>query len=370
MTDAVSFNYLMRGQLEHLSHNGYQLTLICGGNFEQLDKLNERKVGKIKYIPFSRKINIFNDICCLFKLWFFLLTHRFDSIVYSTPKAVLLASLSSFFSISKHRVCLFRGRVYENHNGYKFKLFSYLDKLAIKLSSKVIFISSSLREQYVKDGLIIPSKAKLVANGSSNGIDTNFLVNLDNYSLEDIKKVINYKEDDFIIVFLARHCVDKGFEQWFDIINNLNGVVNLKFVSAGAIEDEQCKKMVESLTGKENYFYLNHLDSIYPLLMIADLHLFLSHREGFGNVAIEAAVSGVPTIAYDVTGVRDSVNYKSGKLFPFLETKAIAEEIRVLSVEHCIEDKFQSSEMRDWAVDNFEQKYVWSEYEKVYSGKV
>ncbi|MEZ9482502.1 glycosyltransferase [Vibrio splendidus] len=370
MTDAVSFNYLMRGQLEHLSHNGYQLTLVCGGNFEQINKLNERKVGKIKYIPFSRKINIFNDIFCLFKLWFFLLTHRFDSIVYSTPKAVLLASLSSFFSISKHRVCMFRGRAYENHKGYKFKLFSFLDKLAIKLSSKVIFISSSLREQYIKDGLIIPSKAKLVANGSSNGIDTNFLMNLDNSSLEDIKREINYTEDDFIIVFLARHCVDKGFEQWFDIINNLSGVDNLKFVSAGAIEDEQCREIVELLTEKENYFYLNHLDSIYPLLMIADLHLFLSHREGFGNVAIEAAVSGVPTLAYDVTGVRDSVNYKSGKLFPFLEIKKIAEEIRVLSVEHCIEDKFQSSEMRDWVVDNFEQKYVWSEYEKVYSGKM
>lgn len=370
VTDAVSFNYLMRGQLEHLYNNGYDLTLVCGGDFEQVEKLRKRKVGRLKYIPFSRKINIFNDVICLFRLWFFFLFNRFDTVVYSTPKATLLTSLSSFLSFSKRRICMFRGRVYENYEGKKYKFFCCLDKLAIKLSSQVVFISSSLMEQYIKDDLVECSKAKLVANGSSNGIDINFLENISQSDIEYLKNKIKHKDSDFVVVFLARHCIDKGIEQWEEVINSLDGIDNLKFVSAGNIEDEPSSEIIKRLSKKDNYFYLKQLDSIYPLLQIADLQLFLSHREGFGNVAIEAALSGVPTFAYDVTGVKDSVSQLSGKLFPFLEVKDIFREVRCLSEEKNIKKRFNPSEMHGWAVENFEQKYVWSEYEKIYSGKM
>ncbi|EIZ0309216.1 glycosyltransferase [Vibrio diabolicus] len=368
ITDAVSFNCLMRGQLEYLKNRGYDLTLVCGGSKEQLEQLRKRQVGKIKFIPFSRKISILKDIYCLIKLWKFLLINRFDSVVYSTPKALLLASIASFLSLSEYRVCLFRGRVYENYKGKKYKFFSLLDKISIGLSNKVVFISSSLKDKYIEDGLVCPLKATLVANGSSNGVDIN-CIDTPNFTVlkEKIKNEIDYRDNDFIVVFIARHCVDKGIEQWVDIVNKLKNEKHIKFVSAGSIEDDISKKIIKLLSKENNYFYLNQLDSVYPLLMIADLHLFLSHREGFGNVAIEAALSGVPTFAYDVTGVRDSVNQKSGRLFSFLETKEIADEIKHLYQERCIEEHFNSSEMQCWAIENFEQTYVWGEYEKVYS---
>lgn len=43
------------------------------------------------------------------------------------------------------------------------------------------------------------------------------------------------------------------------------------------------------------------------LLRAADVHLFTSHREGWGLTVTEAAAMGTPTVAYDVPGVRDSV---------------------------------------------------------------
>lgn len=73
MTDAVSFNCLCRDQLEFFSANkDIDITLVCGGSIEEIEKLKNRNVGKVIFIPFFRKINFFKDILSLFKLFFFL----------------------------------------------------------------------------------------------------------------------------------------------------------------------------------------------------------------------------------------------------------------------------------------------------------
>ena len=43
------------------------------------------------------------------------------------------------------------------------------------------------------------------------------------------------------------------------------------------------------------------------LLRSASVHLFTSHREGWGLVVSEAAALGTPSVGYDVPGVRDSI---------------------------------------------------------------
>ena len=37
------------------------------------------------------------------------------------------------------------------------------------------------------------------------------------------------------------------------------------------------------------------------------MHVFTSHREGWGLVVSEAAAMGTPSVGYDVPGVRDSI---------------------------------------------------------------
>ena len=72
MTDAVSFNILCKDQLEYFSSKpGIELTLICGGNKEQMDYLKSRNIGKVVEMPLLRRPNFLVDIKCLFILLFF-----------------------------------------------------------------------------------------------------------------------------------------------------------------------------------------------------------------------------------------------------------------------------------------------------------
>jgi len=48
-------------------------------------------------------------------------------------------------------------------------------------------------------------------------------------------------------------------------------------------------------------------DEKHRLMRLAHIHVFTSHREGWGLVVSEAAAMGTPSVGYDVPGVRDSI---------------------------------------------------------------
>src|SRR5699024_6738134 len=150
VTDAVSFNSLYRGQLEYLSSQGFNLTLICGGSQDEVRKLENRQVGKVIHIGMVRSPSPIADLLCLIKLCWHFLFNRYDLLLGTPPKDILLASSASFLSTQKTRVLFFRGLVYEKYTDIKHKIFTFLDYLAVCLTHQSLFVSPSLKNEYIK----------------------------------------------------------------------------------------------------------------------------------------------------------------------------------------------------------------------------
>lgn len=126
MTDSSQFNILCRDQLEYFSNvKNIDLTLICGDWSNESDKLKARNVGKVIIFPIERNISLIRDIYMLIRLTIFFIFNRFDAVVYSSPKGLLLGSLSSFFAFHPNRIALVRGRAYENFSRKKDGFFHY-----------------------------------------------------------------------------------------------------------------------------------------------------------------------------------------------------------------------------------------------------
>lgn len=367
ITDAISFNVLCRGQLEYFrDKSNLEITLICGGCQEQLNILAARKVGKVVNAKFHRKPSFFQDIKSLIFLFFFFLFNRFDLVIYSTPKALLLGSIASYLTCQKRRIALVRGRAYENFSGKKRKIYEFLDKICLLMTHKTIFISKSLKEAYQIEKLINVKKAFLLGAGSSNGVDTNKYRPKTNLKMSIVhEEPINSLSNIFTVLIVGRICPDKGLYDLAEILKNLKQT-NLQFLIVGQIEDKISESFLEDL--KQEYPFLQHIphsNNVVQYFQKADLHLFLSHREGFGNVAIEAASCGVPTFAYDVVGVKDSVsNNISGQRFNFKDTLTVANAINQAATDIHFQKPYGSA--RDWAIQNFDQMKVWQNYLNFY----
>jgi glycosyltransferase involved in cell wall biosynthesis len=77
--------------------------------------------------------------------------------------------------------------------------------------------------------------------------------------------------------------------------------------------------------------YLDRLEDVGPLLAKADLLLFPSYREGTPRVVLEAAATGLPTVAFDVPGVREAVrDGETAYLVPDRDVEAMTERVAAL----------------------------------------
>lgn len=353
MTEASQFNILCRGQLEYFSSQpNLEVTLVCGGNEIDIDKLKQRNVGNVYIVPLVRKPSIFIDLLSLIQLFWFFLFNRFDVVVYSTPKALLIGSIASFMAFQKKRIALIRGRAYENYSGSKRKIFEFLDKLCLFISHKTLFIAESLRLQYIEEGLTKAVDSYVLGTGSSNGVD-----------VLKFKPELNKIDDPiFRIIVIGRVCIDKGVVDVYEVLKDIEAK-NIHFSIVGKIDDEEARKYLDLILKEFSYTtYYDHIDDPSKVFGQSDLHLFLSHRDGFGNVAIEAASCNVPTFSYDIVGLKDSVNHNiSGIRFNFGDTHSVAKAInRAAEDKQAFRQKFLES--RTWVLENFENEKVWKNY--------
>jgi glycosyltransferase involved in cell wall biosynthesis len=103
--------------------------------------------------------------------------------------------------------------------------------------------------------------------------------------------------------------VEEGLEAFAALAREIPGMT-LDIVGSG---DPGYRRKLESLAERlcissEVTFYGRVDDTtLRDLLTRAHLHLFSSHREGWGLVVSEAAAMGTPSVGYDAPGVRDSI---------------------------------------------------------------
>jgi glycosyltransferase involved in cell wall biosynthesis len=275
---------------------------------------------------------------------------------------MLLGSLAGKLSRQRCTVALVRGRVYENMTGVKRKLFLLLDRIAFWSADRIIFISKSLHEVYEADGLGSAEKADIIGFGSSNGVDVEtFRPAVSDLDRNSIRAGLGFSATDKVVVIAGRLTRDKGIHDVLEVIGTLGGDPRVKWAFVGAVEDEDIHREVVALADA-GVSHVTHTQHIEEWFQAADLHLFLTHREGFGNVAAEAAAAGTPTFAYRTAGTVDSVvDGVTGQLFPLRDAQAVASAIGAW-LDAGVIPGFDPARARGVIVERFEQNRVWQAY--------
>ena len=293
-------------QLQYLAEHGFEVHVICSED----DELQELLGEKIKYIPLNmqRGISVGGTIKAIKQLTRIFKKEKYDLVQYSTPNAAFNASIASRISKTKIRNYHLMGLRYEGDQGIKRTVLKAMEKISCKLSTHIECVSNSNMEIALRDNIFPRSKATIVWNGSTGGVD---LERFDYRKRElwrtELREKFGYKSTDFIYGFIGRITKDKGINELLEAFFKINDGSKLFLI--GNIEDEKKldKKLWNRATANSDILIHEAVSDIEKYYALIDVLVLPSYREGFGNVVIESGAVGTPAIITDIPGPIDTI---------------------------------------------------------------
>lgn len=293
----------MRGQLAWIAAKGHEVHVVSSPG-PALQRIATRERVTVHGLPMQREISLREDFPALFA-WVRLVRRvRPDVIVVGTPKAGLLGGIAAWLTRVPRRVLLLRGARFEGSSGFRRGVLIGADWLSCRVAHEVIAVSPSLRALVVDSGIVADSKVRVPASGSSNGVD---LVRFHPPSEEErqaARAALDLDPGQTAIVFVGRLHPDKGLDLLAESLKEMMCRESVALIVAGSAEGVSLRHL--EIPGLR-LFALGHVDGIQRVLHAADLLVLPTQREGFPNVVLEAAATGLPVITTNATGAVDSV---------------------------------------------------------------
>ncbi|MCE5098542.1 glycosyltransferase family 4 protein [Staphylococcus cohnii] len=353
---------LMKGQIEFLRNKGLDVHIVSDDGKE----LRSYEEGVFHSVSMKRDISLLSDIKSLLQMIKLFLKEKPYIVNSGTPKAGLIGTLAAFITRRPIRIYTVRGLRLETVSGLKYKILYFMEKLAMHCATDIIAISQSLKEKIIFLNLANEEKIKVLGYGSSNGIQIEKFIMKDNKISEEYKKQL---ENNFIIGYVGRIVKDKGIEELIEAFKIILGKsYNVKLMVIGSVEKGNAisDKDYLFLKNNPNVLLIDHVSNPISYYNNMDLFVFPTHREGFGNVSIEAQALKVPVITTNVTGAIDTVvDGKTGFIVEKGSVEAIANKIEKLINNEKLRSKLGENG-RIHAKNKFSNEIIWNDMEKMY----
>jgi glycosyltransferase involved in cell wall biosynthesis len=318
---------VLRGRLRALRDAGFHVTVVSSPGV-LLTRTAALEGVRSVAIPIQRGIAPIADVISLVRIWLLIGRLRPDMVEFSTPKAGLLGTLAAWLRRVPRRVYMLRGLKLETTSGFKHRVLLVAERLAARCAHAVLCNSHSLRARALALGIGTASKLRLLGEGSSNGVDT------DHFSPGRSMVRVRFRlpQQAKVVGFVGRLTRDKGLPELIDAFDQiLQREPDAHLLLVGWFdngEDELPSSLRERIIAHPHIHRTGYVSDPLPFYRAMDVMVLPTWREGFPNVVLEAAATGIPVVTTLSTGSRDSVVPEvTGLLIPPGYPEAISEAV-------------------------------------------
>ena len=372
-TVPISLDKLIEGQLRFMS--SFYTVIAASSGVSDLKKVGIKEGVATFHLEMTRKITPIRDCIAVIKLVLFLRKEKPLLIHTHTPKAGIVGMLASKIAGVPNRLHTVAGLPLLEAKGTKRKVLDFVEKLTYSCATKVYPNSFGLAFFILENNYCKSDKLKVLANGSSNGIDVSYfnseLFNkVQNLAL---RKELNIEENDFVFVFVGRLVKDKGINELvaaFDQLQKIN--LNAKLLLVGDFEsdlDPLSPKTLATIKNNKAILFVGFQADVRSYFAISNALVFPSYREGFPNVVMQAGAMGLPSIVTNINGCNEIIIEKeNGIIIPVKNSDSVHNAMKEMMENNTLRIYLQQNS-RKMIVSRFEQKVVWeailSEYKSL-----
>lgn len=379
-TVPLSLKVLLKGQHRFMSEH-FEVMGVSSPGKELAEVKNDEEVEVIA-IEMSRKITPLKDVISLWTTYKFLKREKPEIVHTHTPKAGIIGMLAANLAGVPHRLHTVAGLPLMESTGVKRKVLELVEKLTYASANMVYPNSKGLYDYILKHNYTDAYKLKVIANGSSNGIDTSFFSpdQVSEPQKELLRKELKIKNEDFVFVFVGRLVGDKGINELVKAFSLLNKAKDaeghFKLLLVGSLEQELdplSEGVLNQIKNNPDIIDVGFQKDVRTYFAISDVLAFPSYREGFPNVVMQAGAMGLPSIVSDINGCNEIiVGDQNGVIVPVKNTEKLSHAMERMKsdTEHYQKLKMNARSMIE---SRYEQSEVWNallgEYKKLIKEK-
>jgi len=354
---------LLKGQLRFM--NQFYHVIGIAGVRENMEKVRENEGIDTIDLEMTRVITPLQDLSSLFKLYRILKREKPFIVHTHTPKAGIVGMMAAKMAGVKHRLHTVAGLPLVEATGTKRAILNQVERLTYACATKVYPNSKGLENIILNHKFTKPSKLKVLANGSSNGINTSVfspeVVSI--AEKEQLRNKLGIQPNDLVLVFVGRIVRDKGINELMEAFNQLcQKYDHLKLLMVGPYEkdlDPISPAAEKEIASNKAIISLGWQDDVRPFFAVSDVLVFPSYREGFPNVVLQAGAMSLACIVSDINGCNEIIEEgNNGIIIPVKNAEAIRE-----AIEKMIQNPEKTTQMkavaRERIVRLFDQQKVW-----------
>lgn len=280
-------------------------------------------------LAIGRRITPWRDLLALTQLVILFRREHFDLVHSITPKAGLLAMLAAWMTSVPVRMHTFTGQVWSNKHGWRRSTLKMFDKLIVSFATHVFVDSPSQHDFLVSEGILAQGQGMVIGHGSICGVD-HACFRPDAKMKIIVREQLGISQNATVLLFLGRLNRNKGMLDLAAAFANISrhrpDTVLLLVGTEEDVSFTRIQKICEASSSQLRRVSFTSNPEHY--MVAADIFCLPSYREGFGQVLIEAAASGIPSVASRIYGITDAVeDGKTGLLFPAGDVAALTKTL-------------------------------------------
>lgn len=311
-----------------LNAEGNDIHVLTGGeigNYQAPQGVHRETIG------LSRRPNPISDLKELISLTRYIRKYKFDLVYSISPKGGLIAMMAAKLAGVKQRIHFVTGQTWKTRSGIARAGLKKLDWLICNLVSKAYVDSRSQAEFLIQQGVLSRDKANVLASGSVSGVVVDQFL----FSQEKRNKVrqqFGIADSNILVFFLGRISSVKGVGDLVDafrIAHEQNDQLRLLIIGPDDGDQANVQEKIKA-HGLEDFVCAQWSSTPRPAEQYSAAEIFCvpSYMEGFGNVVLESACAGVPTVGSDIYGLQDAIaDGETGVLFELGNVEALAQQL-------------------------------------------
>jgi glycosyltransferase involved in cell wall biosynthesis len=350
----------LSGQAAFLRRAGLGVHAISSPEPE-LFRFGEEEGVPVHAVPMARQITPLRDLASLWRLVRVLRAVRPAVVDAHTPKAGLLGMLAGTLARTPVRVYHLHGLRFLTTSGWKRRLLRLTERASCALADRVLAVSPSVRAIAVAEGLCPADKIDVLLGGTVNGVDATLRFAPPPPSVRAAARArLGIPGDALVVGFVGRLARDKGLIELAHAWRELRADPGLHLLVVGPEDgtDPPPPAILPELRADPRAHLTGKADTP-PLYAAMDVVVLPTYREGFPQVALEAAAMALPVVTTAVSGCIDAVrDGVTGTLVAARDADAIVAAVRRYLADPALRAAHGAA-ARERVLVEFNQPAIW-----------